>query len=169
MYAVPAIDAAGQRLYVGNEKGEFFCLNTANGGVVWKYTVPTGTDKRIRSGAALDPDRPGAAAVYFQCNNTRLYAINAQTGVLLWSAVTGNVGAPLATDNPMPVSSSPVINAAGLVLVGTAESDKSGSLRAFDRANGAPLWEVRLGTAVEASPAIGANGWVFVATRYVDG
>jgi outer membrane protein assembly factor BamB len=41
MLAVPMIDTAGQRLYIGNDLGELYCLNTANAAQVWKYQVPT--------------------------------------------------------------------------------------------------------------------------------
>jgi probable HAF family extracellular repeat protein len=168
MLAVPAIDAAGQRLYVGNDRGDFRCLNTANGSVVWTYSVTNGTNRAIRSGAALDPERPGAPAVYFHCNNGYLYALNAQTGAFLWSAYTANVGAPVDNDfNPLPVSSTPVVGANGNVYVGTAKANNTGSLRAFIRSNGASLWELQLGAPVEASPAIGANGWIYVGTRMV--
>src|SRR5438034_8383507 len=55
MYAVPALDAAGAKLYIGSDAGIFYCLNTTDGSTNWTYTVTNGTDKRIRSGAALDP------------------------------------------------------------------------------------------------------------------
>ncbi|PYJ58658.1 MAG: hypothetical protein DME24_15350 [Verrucomicrobia bacterium] len=131
------------------------------------FTVPTGTDKRIRSGAALDPNNPLGPTVYFHCNNGSLYALDANTGALRWSAATGNAGGPPvdATWDTQPVSSSPVVDSSGVVYVGSAD----GSVYAFNPSTGAQIWRVVLNSAavepVEATIAIGQNGILYVGTR----
>ena len=96
-YAIPALDATGAKLYIGSDAGTFYCRKTSDGTKAdgWTdFVVPTGTDKRIRSGAALDPSNPLGATVYFHCNNGYLYALDANTGAQRWTAPTGNAGGP---------------------------------------------------------------------------
>jgi len=167
MYAIPALDAAGAKLYIGSDAGIFYCLNTSDGSTAWSFTVPSGTDKRIRSGAALDPNNPLGPTVYFQCNNGYLYALNANTGALRWTAYTANEGGPPvdATWDTQPVSSSPAVDSSGVVYVGSAD----GSVYSFNPTTGAQLWRVVLNSAavepIEASIAIGQNGILYVGTR----
>jgi probable HAF family extracellular repeat protein len=167
MYAIPALDSAGAKLYIGSDAGIFYCLNTSDGSTAWTYPVPTGTDKRIRSGAAIDPISPAGPTVYFHCNNGRLYALNAATGALRWSAATGNVGGPPVDPewDTQPVSSSPVVDSSSAVYVGSAD----GSVYSFNPSNGAQNWRVVLNSSavepVEATIAIGQNGILYVGTR----
>src|SRR5437660_767566 len=170
MYAIPALDGAGAKLYIGSDAGIFYCRNTSDGSTPagWTdFTVPTGTDKRIRSGAALDPNNPLGSTVYFHCNNGLLYALDANTGALRWSAATGNAGGPPvdAAWDTQPVSSSPVVDSSGVVYVGSAD----GSVYAFNPSTGAQIWRVVLNPAsvepVEATIAIGQNGILYVGTR----
>jgi probable HAF family extracellular repeat protein len=170
MYAIPALDAAGAKLYIGSDFGIFYCLNTSDGSIAWSYPVATGTDKRIRSGAALDPNAPLDSTVYFHCNDGFLYALDANSGALRWTAATGNGGGPPADPGfptVQPVSSSPVVASSGTVYVGSAD----GKVRAFDPSTGLllPGWPVSLNPddvePVEATLAIGQDGTLYAATR----
>jgi len=167
MYAIPALDAAGAKLYIGSDAGSYHCLNTSDGSIAWSYPVSVGTDRRVRSGAALDPNNPLGATVYFHCNNGLLYALDANSGALRWTAATGNQGGPPvdAEWNPQPVSSSPVVDAAGTVYVGSAD----GSVYSFHPVTGAQNWRFVLNPAdvepVEATIAIGQDGILYAATR----
>src|SRR5438094_6472753 len=107
------------------------------------FTVTNGMDKRIRSGAALDPNNPLGPTVYFHCNNGYLYALNAATGAQRWRAHTGNEGGPPVVTYflPNPVSSSPVVDSSGVVYVGSAD----GSVYSFNPSTGAQNWSVSLG------------------------
>src|SRR5437773_3929965 len=172
MYAIPALDAAGAKLYIGSDAGIFYCLDTSlnpANRVVWQFPPagqPPLTDK-IRSGAALDPNNPLGATVYFHCNDAYLYALDANTGAQRWTAATGNAGGPPLSLrwNPQPVSSSPAVDSSGVVYVGSAD----GSVYSFNPTTGAQNWRVVLNTAgvepVEASIAIGQNGILYVGTR----
>src|SRR6266516_2867994 len=175
MYAIPALNAAGAKLYIGSDAGIFYCLNTTDGSTNWSYTVTNGTDKRIRSGAALDPNNPLGSTVYFHCNNGYLYALDADTGAQRWNpAHTANEGGPpTAPDSqapggnwdPQPVSSSPAVDSSGVVYVGSAD----GSVYSFNPSTGAQNWRLPLNDVatepVEGSIAIGQNGILYVGTR----
>ena len=83
MYAIPALDAAGAKLYIGSDAGIFYCRKTTDGTKAdgWTdFVVPGTGERRIRSGAALDPNNPLGPTVYFHCNNGYLYALDANTG-----------------------------------------------------------------------------------------
>jgi len=145
MYAIPALDAAGAKLYIGSDAGKFYCRNTSDGSTPagWTdFTVTTGTDKRIRSGAALDPNNPLGSTVYFQCNDGYLYALNADTGAQRWRAHTGNEGGPPVEPSfvPNPVSSSPVVDSSGVVYVGSADGSSIRSILPPARRTGVCLW-----------------------------
>src|ERR1041384_2816121 len=154
------------RLARSSTSGDFWCVNTSDGSTNWHFAVTTGSDKRIRSGAALDAN---STTVYFQCNNGLLYALDANSGAQRWTNYTGNVGGPPAasTFHTQPFSSSPVVGADGTVYV--ASSD--GSVRAFNHSNGAQLWRVTTDKNTnaflpfEASLAVGQNGWLYAAAR----
>src|SRR2546429_2384259 len=114
MYAIPSLDAAGNNLYIGSDAGIFYCRKASDGTTPagWTdFTVTTGTDKRIRSGAALDPNNPLGSTVYFHCNDGYLYALDSNPGAQRWRAYTGNEGGPpkVPGDSPpylQPLSSS---------------------------------------------------------------
>src|SRR6266516_6242275 len=164
MYAVPALDAAGAKLYIGSDAGVFYCRETTYGtnSDGWTdFVVPGSGDRRIRSGAALDPNNPLGSTVYFHCNNGYLYALDANTGAQRWTAYTANVGGPPTAPDPsrgpgfdwhaQPVSSSPVVDSGGAVYVGSAD----GAVYSFNRSTGAQNWRVPLGKPIEATLAIG--------------
>src|SRR5207249_10701081 len=65
---------------------------------------------------------------------------------------------------PNPVSSSPVVDSSGVVYVGSAD----GSVYSFNPSTGAQNWSVSLGKPIEATLAIGQNGWLYVATRSIE-
>jgi eukaryotic-like serine/threonine-protein kinase len=74
-----------------------------------------------------------------------VYALNGDTGALVWQYTTGNA-----------VASSPAV-ANGVVYV---EAD-DGNLYALDAGTGALLWQYATGGTLYASPAV-ANGTVYV-------
>ena len=188
MRLVPTISPDGTRLFVGADHGKVFCLNTGMSGVnsypqgvVWEYP-PAGQpalSQPVRSEIAYDPVAPASgggtvAAVYFHANDGYVYSLNATTGALRWSHNTGNLnGPPTSTDHPIPWSSAPVLGLDGTVYVGSA----NGYLYCLNPADGARNWRVKLnaseltvgGEPIEATPAIGENGWIYVATRTVPG
>ncbi|MBI2926169.1 MAG: PQQ-binding-like beta-propeller repeat protein [Verrucomicrobia bacterium] len=188
MRLVPTISPDGTRLFVGADHGKVFCLNTTMSGinsypqgVVWEYPASgqPALSQPVRSEIAYDPVAPApgggtVAAVYFHANDGYTYSINATTGAFRWSYNTGNLsGPPTSTDHPIPWSSAPVLGLAGTVYVGSA----NGYLYCLNPADGTRNWRVKLnasgltvgGEPIEATPAIGENGWIYVATRTVPG
>src|ERR1035438_7480561 len=107
--------------------------------------APPRTDTPVASSPAV-----ANGVVYVGSGDDKLYAFNAATGRLVWSAATSNY-----------LWSSPAV-ANGVVYVGS-DDDK---LHAFDAATGEPLWSAATGSSVASSPAV-ANGVVYVGS--VDG
>lgn len=166
IHSVPTLSPGGESLYIGADDGKCYCLDALSGSVVWSYQVPTGADRRIRSGVAYDAYAPNGAAVYFHCFNGYLYALNAGNGTLRWSAATGNGLPPDDWEHPQSeaFASSPVVGADSTVYVGSTD----GYVYAFNAANGTQLWRVNVGRPMEATLAIGGDGWLFAATRTAD-
>ena len=72
------VTADGTRVYVGNLAGVFYCLNAANGAVIWQYPS-SGVIGAIRSKAVVDAD----GTIYFGCDDGKVYALNPD-GTLKW-------------------------------------------------------------------------------------
>ncbi len=63
-----------QRIYFGNEDGEFFCLNT-EGKLLW----------RSRARRAITSSPTGAEdTIYFASRDAQVYALDAESGWVLW-------------------------------------------------------------------------------------
>jgi probable HAF family extracellular repeat protein len=180
IYAPPAVSLDGSRLYFGADDGVVYCLLTATGAkpTEWQNFSVTGsaTNRRIRAGVALDGNGPLGTVAYVHANNGFLYALNAVTGFLYWSAPTGNAGgpSPVTGKHDQTVSSSPVVDASGTVYVGSAD----GGLYAFNPASGILLWRVPLNDPntlgdpdepVEATASLDERGFVYVGTRQTAG
>jgi len=111
-------------------------------------TVPgLDVDWTAVSGSTIDSS-PAVAngVVYVGSEDSKLYAFNATTGAVLWTATTGTG----------IYSSSPAV-ANGVVYVGSVD----GNLSAFNATTGAPLWNATTGNSMVSSPAV-ANGVVYV-------
>ena len=178
MRMVPTINSAGTRLYVGVDQGRVLCLNTALNPVQrvsWSWTMSGQTTYPVRSGIAYDPVAPKAGggteeAIYFQANDGWTYSLNAATGAVRWQQNTGNFGGPPPSGvHSVPWSCTPVLDLNGTVFVGSA----NGYLYCLSPLYGAVIWKVALnasgltsgGEPIESTPAIGENGWIYVATR----
>ena len=151
----------------------FYCRKTTDGTSATGWTdfvVPGSGDLRIRSGAALDPNGPSGPTVYFHCNNGYLYALNADTGAQRWRMLTGNAGGPptvpgITPPYDQPLYSTPAVAVDGLLFVASA----NGHVYRFNPSSGAQLMDVTIGRPIEAPLVIGNNGWVYGATRSVNG
>lgn len=74
--ASPCVDSG--RLYIGTRRGDFFCLDTATGGTVWKIALP---DYVWQSAAIAD------ARVYIATDGEiRLYCLDANDGGIVWNS-----------------------------------------------------------------------------------
>lgn len=155
-------------------------------GELVRYTTFS-TITQCRAQLAFD-----SSSVYVHANDGKLYAVprsatSSATSVppTKWWA-TGNIEPRDATCDPDPMSSGVVIGCDGMLFVGTAQNEDrdnpdfpwTGRLLAFNPAAAlvdivtleasGPVFEVALGAPVSSPPAIGPNGWVYVASRNTD-
>ncbi|MDT8302135.1 MAG: PQQ-binding-like beta-propeller repeat protein, partial [Sedimentisphaerales bacterium] len=86
---------AGSKLYVGSDDGCVYCLDTDNGSLIWKYedaaenSMVPGNGRMIsflsvRTGLVVDAGKVFFAAGLFPIEGTFLFALNAESGSVLW-------------------------------------------------------------------------------------
>ena len=119
-------------------------LDATTGEERWRHAAPIG---RMNKGVAL-----GAGLVFAGLNDSRLIALDQQTGELVWEhlvGVEGQVGQWI---------SSPATYADGLVLVGMANGDSylRGRVVAIDARTGERRW---LFSVIPEPGALGADSW----------
>lgn len=85
----------GRYLFIGSNTGAFYALDVDSGCTLWGFRAESG----IRGGA--DVGRAGGVpAVFFSDAGGNVYAVNAQTGELVWKVRPVNFPAALATAAP---------------------------------------------------------------------
>jgi parallel beta-helix repeat protein len=147
--AVPTSVTIGydDRVHIACEDGKIYTLD-ANGVLLWSYNA----NSPITCSPTIGPD----GTIYVGGQNGSLYAIDIN-GRLRWTLTTGN-----------PIHSSPAVSKDGKIYVGSED----GKLYALAR-DGSELWTfqtkgcsiVPTGS-IFASPAIGADGIVYIAGLY---
>lgn len=157
-------------------------FNNVTGEVLWQFPL----DALVYSSAAVDPVQD---AIYFGCDDGKLYSLSASKGELLWAFTTGGKvqSSPLvagdgsiyfgAADNNMYSVSRGgklqwVYNTGGAVVSSAAlDTDLSlyfgsgdGNVYAVKAASGAIKWIYPTGAAggILSSPAVGRDGTVYV-------
>lgn len=123
-------------VYVGDNDGWVYNLNSTTGAVTWKSMI-TGI---VESSPAVAED-----IVYVGSLSSRLFALNASTGEQIWNYTTG--------DN---VHSSPAV-AYGKVYLGSGDRN----VYALNASTGERVWNYTTGDPVYSSPSV-ADGMVFV-------
>ena len=119
-----------QNLYAGTVSGTLYCLDASDGETRWKFDLPdNSTLKGIRSSAAAE-----SSIVVFGADDGFIYALNAETGTLLWKHSTG-----------APVVASPLI-VSGMVVVGNWR----GTVTALRLGSGSLLWKSEIGSRIFA-------------------
>ncbi len=138
VYSSPVIDEEGN-IYVASVRGNNICAVYPNGTKKWDFH----TGNRIYSSPALDDD-----TVYCGSHDGFFYAIYKNNGTLKWRFNTGNwCGGKGAT-----------IDDDGTIYFGHVE----GYFYAL-HSNGTLKWRLKLGNNVVSSPAISADGTIYVA------
>jgi outer membrane protein assembly factor BamB len=135
-------------VYIGDNGGTVSALNASSGDKLWS----------IRTGDTIYSSPTVANGVLYigADNNTNggIYALNANTGSVMWNFQTVNLW----------VYSSPAVDN-GVVYVGSYYPQQSGgNLYALDASNGVLLWSYPTGGEVFSSPAV-ANGIVYVGSE----
>ena len=149
VYGQPTV--AGGRVFVGVDTGYVYALDAATGCVHWSFLAETGVRNAISIGPASlsfggQPRRRASHAAYFGDIRANVYAVDANTGELLWKV---NVDPhPLAV-----VTGSPTLYEGRLyVPVSSREEAAGGSLNypcctfrgsivALDAATGRQIWK----------------------------
>ncbi|HZQ55383.1 MAG TPA: PQQ-binding-like beta-propeller repeat protein [Bryobacteraceae bacterium] len=85
----------GDTVFVGSATGAFYALDAGSGCTFWGFRAASG----IRGGAALG-DAGGTRAVFFTDTGGHVYALNAQTGQLLWKVRPAEHFATVGTATP---------------------------------------------------------------------
>lgn len=117
---------AGDRLYFGSSNGQFYCVNVADGKVVWEFPVRAET---------LAAPTVESGIVFFQNGADVVFALDAKTGKQLWffnRQTTGQLSIR-ATTRPTV--------AGDLVYVGFSD----GFVVALKKRDGTLAWERKIG------------------------
>lgn len=85
----------GGRVFVGTQTGALYALDADTGCTRWGFKAATG----IRGGVAFG-DAKGTPAIFFADTGANLYALNAQTGELIWKVRPVDHYASMATATP---------------------------------------------------------------------
>src|SRR3954454_4212152 len=174
VFASPTI--VGGRVYVGFNNGSFYALNLATGAKIWEGFlgfVPriTCTARGFTSTATVMTDpTTGVLTVYVHAGDGSLYALRADTGATVWSAL---VAPNSTTENGYYNWTSPAISA-GKIYVGlSSECDNPftrGGVKVFRQSDGQLLathWTAApgdVGGGVWSSIGVGYDGQVYATT-----
>ncbi len=139
----PAIGPDGT-VYIGNENGGFYALNTA-GAIKWVFPETLGQNA-FSSSAAVDGN-----FIYLAGEDgfLRKFRDNGNFWTELWSY-------PLSSD----INSSPVILPNGKVVV----VDDSGYVVCVNAGDGSLSWQYLINAGVASSPAVDADGNIYIGT-----
>jgi polyvinyl alcohol dehydrogenase (cytochrome) len=141
VYGQPTV--AGGRIFVGVDTGYVYALDAATGCVHWSFLAETGVRNAITVGTV--PESSNHAA-YFGDIRANVYAVNAETGELLWKVNADPHPLAVVTGSPtlyegrlyVPVSSRE--EAAGGSLNYPCCTFR-GSIVALDAATGRQVWK----------------------------
>jgi outer membrane protein assembly factor BamB len=155
----------GNRVFIGSNTGVFSAIDLSTGNEIWHQFlgyVPSLTcqAKGIAATATVENDpSTGQLTVYEAGGDGYLYALNADTGTVIWRSV---IALPSSTSNDYYDWSSPTV-ANGRIYIGlTSQCDNPltrGGVREYDQATGKTLatyWSVPAGV-------IGGGVWSSVA------
>ena len=146
----PAV--AGNRVFFGTLAGDVYAIDAASGCVHWSFKATAG----IRSGVTVG-DANGVPAIFFADRSAVLYALNADSGELLWKNRPLNHLLAQATATPQFYK--------GVIYIGFSSLEESlvvdpdnvccssrGSVVALDAATGRTNWQAF--TIVEPAKAL---------------
>ena len=142
VYGQPTV--AGGRVFVGVDTGYVYALDAATGCVHWSFLAETGVRNAISIGTVTSPRATHAA--YFGDIRANVYAVDANTGELLWKVNADPHPLAVVTGSPtlyegrlyVPVSSRE--EAAGGSLNYPCCTFR-GSIVALDAATGRQIWK----------------------------
>lgn len=190
--AIPLLGSNAALLFVASDSGRVYCLDAPNSDAALQslgqtrlkwvaYLAGVATGVRARAPLALNPEGTRLYVHTDGPDGGHLHALKTSDGTpdAAWGGPknTGNTGCspygPYHSDPAMIFSSGPVVNAAGQVFAASSSGwvygwNAGGSLILAVNLNAALLngeAGQTTGVEIEASPALGATGWLYVATR----
>src|SRR5689334_11724238 len=135
----PAV--AGGRVFIGTLAGDVYSIDASSGCIHWASKATAG----IRSGVTVG-DANGVPAIFFGDRSAVMYALNAESGELLWK--TRPVEHPLAQATATPQFYKGVIYQGFSSLEESLAADPNavccsfrGSVVALDAATGRTIWQ----------------------------
>jgi polyvinyl alcohol dehydrogenase (cytochrome) len=147
VYGQPTI--AGGRVFVGVDTGYVYALDAATGCVHWTFLADTGVRNAVNIGPAFAEAKPGTRpryAAYFGDIRANVYAVDAETGALLWKVQADPhplavvTGSPTLYEGRLYVPLSSREEAAGGSLNYPCCTFR-GSILALDAATGKEIWK----------------------------
>jgi outer membrane protein assembly factor BamB len=165
-WAPLAGDPKTNRVYAHTTAGFLFCFEGSTGKILWQHQLTeeygrvTGYGGRIGGGPLFDSGLVIVGLVNSSWGNqgvggNRFFAFDGETGKMVWSAETPNIGAPgdlKGTYYSNPVSA--VINGERLMVTGGAD----GGIHAFQIRTGKRVWSLKIAVGVvNPSPVIDGN------------
>ena len=143
LYGAPAITDDG-RVIFGSFNNSVYFLNTADGGVWWEFK----TGGSVWSTPALDAQH----IVYVGSDDGNVYALDYLNKVKKWAYSRGAYGR-------WDQCSAPLLGANGDLFIGAHTK-----VVCLNRADGAFKWAYDAKSEIKTSPAIGADGTLYVTT-----
>jgi polyvinyl alcohol dehydrogenase (cytochrome) len=143
--AQPAI--YGERLYMGSQAGVVFSLNALNGCTYWSYKAEAGIRTAMSLGE-VSVQGSKRMAVFFNDLKAFAYALDAETGALLWKTKVDEHQAAMGTGAVKFHNGRLYVPTAGLSEEGIANGNASyvccsfrGSVTALDASTGKQVWK----------------------------
>lgn len=140
-YGQPSV--VGGRVFVGADTGFVYSLDSATGCIYWSFRAAAG----VRTAPSVGPGRvPGSYLLYFGDIRANVYAVNAETGTLVWKErldthpIARVTGAPKLVDGRLfvPLSS---LEESGAGNPSYPCCTFRGALAAYDALSGKRLWK----------------------------
>ncbi|HEX5419888.1 MAG TPA: PQQ-binding-like beta-propeller repeat protein, partial [Gammaproteobacteria bacterium] len=142
--AQPAV--VGGRLFMGSASGAVYALDAASGCTYWIFKAQAGVRTAISVGP-VDVNGQHGYAIYFADAEARAYAVDAETGRLIWSHKVDDHPAARATGSPVLYGGRLYVPVSGVSEESTASMPDyacctfRGSLTALDANTGEVAWK----------------------------
>lgn len=143
--AQPAI--YGERLYMGSQTGAVFSLNALDGCTYWSFSAEAGIRTAMSLGE-ISVDGKARMAVFFNDLKANAYALDAETGALLWKTRVEEHQAAMGTGAVKFHAGRLYVPTSGLSEEAVANSNSPyeccsfrGSVTALDANTGKEIWK----------------------------
>jgi polyvinyl alcohol dehydrogenase (cytochrome) len=140
-WAQPTV--AGGRIFAGSMSGNVYSLDARTGCIYWSFAATAG----VRSAVIIGKLPNGKWAAYFGDQRATTYAVDVETGALLWKIkiddhpVAGITGAPVLSNGRLYVPISSISEEAAAMNPNYPCCTFRGSVSALDAATGKLIWK----------------------------